>query len=63
METTIEFYERDVYGQTLAYVMDAGIAAQLQHLLGTKTISDDQRASITELFGTVWLQVLAPKKA
>lgn len=58
----IDWYERDVYGQSLRYVEDAYIAGKLGRLIGTKTVSEGQMASISELFGVEWEQVLAPKK-
>lgn len=59
----IEFYTKNVYGNDLMYIVDAYIAAKLGRLLGTKTVDEDQKASLSELFGIEWVEVIAPKKA
>lgn len=58
----IEYYTKNVYGKDLMYVEDSYTAAKLGRLLGTKTVDKDQMASISELFGVEWEEVLAPKK-
>lgn len=57
----IEFYTKNVYGTDKMYVLDAYIGSKLGRLLGTITINEDQQASISELFGVEWVEVIAPK--
>lgn len=61
---TIEWFERDVYGTTLKYAADEVKVGQfITALTGKKTISDEDMQNFTHLFGTEWVQVVAPKKS
>lgn len=57
----IGYYRKNVYGNELMYIEDAYIAAKLGRLVGTKTICKEQMASISELFGVEWNEVVAPR--
>lgn len=49
MPTIIKYYTKNVYGQTLEYVLDGTQAATLQRLTGKKTIDSTTRANIVAL--------------
>ena len=62
MNTTIKFYQKDVYGNTNTYVTDVQQARLITGLTGRKTLSERDMANLTALFGTVWEETFAPVK-
>jgi hypothetical protein len=63
MSKTILFYSREVYGNTLEYVLDKGDADIISQLTGKKTITGVERELIRDLTGksVEFKEVLAPK--
>ena len=49
MSKTILFYSREVYGNTLEYVLDKGDADIISQLTGKKTITGVERELIRDL--------------
>ena len=57
----IDYYAKDVYGQTLNYILDADIARLIGRLIGAKTVNEENMQIMAEVFGCTWNQVLPPK--
>jgi hypothetical protein len=64
MSKTILFYSREVYGNTLEYVLDKGDADIISQLTGKKTITGVERELIRDLTGGLveFKEVLRQKK-
>jgi hypothetical protein len=64
MSKTILFYSREVYGNTLEYVLDKGDADIIRQLTGKKTITGVERELIRDLTGgsVEFKEVLRQKK-
>lgn len=60
---TIQFYRKAVYGRSLDYIVDAGDAALIHAIIGSKTILASQREMLRDLTGGYlqWEQVLEPE--
>ena len=61
----IEYYKREVYGNTLEYIRDLSDAAQVSFLTGKKTINSSVRLALTDLTdGRIrFVQCMPPVKA
>jgi hypothetical protein len=64
MTKVIEYYSKEVYGNSLEYVVNRDDAYIIQQLTGKKTISGTERELIRDLTGNFiqFKEVLAPKK-
>lgn len=64
MAKVIEYYSKEVYGNSLEYVVNRDDAYIIQQLTGKKTISGTERELIRDLTGSFiqFKEVLAPKK-
>jgi hypothetical protein len=64
MTKVIEYYSKEVYGNSLEYVVNRDDAYIIQQLTGKKTISGIERELIRDLTGSFiqFKEVLAPKK-
>jgi len=64
MAKVIEYYSKEVYGNSLEYVVNRDDAYIIQQLTGKKTISGIERELIRDLTGNSvnFKEVLAPKK-
>jgi hypothetical protein len=64
MTKVIEYYSKEVYGNSLEYVVNRDDAYIIQQLTGKKTISGIERELIRDLTGNSvnFKEVLAPKK-
>jgi hypothetical protein len=64
MTKVIEYYSKEVYGNSLGYVVNRDDAYIIQQLTGKKTISGTERELIRDLTGSFiqFKEVLAPKK-
>jgi len=64
MTKVIEYYSKEVYGNSLEYVVNRDDAYIIQQLTGKKTISGTERELIRDLTGSFiqFKEVLAPKK-
>ena len=51
MKKIIKYYTREVYGQKLEYVLDAGDAKIIHQLTGKKTINGVARELLRDLSG------------
>lgn len=60
MPTIIKYYTKNVYGQTLEYVLDGTQAAAIQRLTGKKTINSSIRADLVALANVTFERVLEP---
>lgn len=63
MEKTILFYSREVYGNSLEYIVNEKDADIVRQLTGKKTISGRERELIRDLTGNLvdFKEVFAPK--
>ena len=64
MTKVIEYYSKEVYGNSLEYVVNKDDADIIRQLTGKKTISGIERELIRDLSGGFieFKQVFAPKK-
>ena len=64
MKKTILFYSREVYGNSLEYIVNEADANIVRQLTGKKTISEIERELIRDLTGSFiqFKEVLAPRK-
>ena len=64
MAKVIEYYSKEVYGNSLEYVVNEDDAHIIRQLTGKKTISGTERELIRDLSGSFieFKQVFAPKK-
>ena len=64
MAKIIEYYSKEVYGNSLEYVVNKDDADIIRQLTGKKTISGTERELIRDLSGGFieFNQVFAPKK-
>jgi len=64
MTKVIEYYSKEVYGNSLEYVVNKDDAYIISRLTGKKTISGTERELIRDLTGSFiqFKEVLAPKK-
>ena len=64
MTKVIEYYSKEVYGNSLEYVVNKDDDYIIQQLTGKKTISGTERELIRDLTGSFiqFKEVLAPKK-
>ena len=62
MKKVIQYYRKDVFGNTLEYVVDKGDAQIIQRLTGQKTINGVIRELIRDLTGSrvEFKEVIAP---
>jgi hypothetical protein len=63
MKKTILFYSREVYGNSLEYIVNEADANIVRQLTGKKTISSKERELIRDLTGNLvdFKEVFAPK--
>lgn len=63
MKKTILFYSREVYGNSLEYIVNEADADIVRQLTGKKTISSKERELIRDLTGksVEFKEVFAPK--
>jgi hypothetical protein len=63
MKKTILFYSREVYGNSLEYIVNEADADIVRQLTGKKTISSKERELIRDLTGNLvdFKEVFAPK--
>jgi hypothetical protein len=63
VKKTILFYSREVYGNSLEYIVNEADANIVRQLTGKKTISSKERELIRDLTGSLvdFKEVLAPK--
>ncbi len=59
---TIQYYSKEVYGNTLYYLADKDQAIQLRGLTGKKTISSIDMTLLTKLTGVTFERVFGPVK-
>ena len=64
MTKVIEYYSKEVYGNSLEYVVNKDDAYIISRLTGKKTISEIERELIRDLTGSFiqFKEVLAPRK-
>ncbi len=62
MKKVIQYYRKNVFGNTLEYVVDKGDAQIIQRLTGQKTINSVVRELIRDLTGSrvEFQEVIAP---
>lgn len=61
MNTTIEFYRKDIYGVTMYYVANDCERVIVSKLTGRKTLNKQDMACFEEM-GFTLTEVLAPRK-
>ena len=54
---TIEVTQKDVYGNTLTYVVDAAVQRAIQKLTGRKSLTDGDIQALKELGFTLRLKI------
>lgn len=59
MNTPIQFFRREVYGNVLFYIKDPAISCQVAILTGKKTLLPDHKQALESL-GLTFEEVLAP---
>lgn len=57
---TIEYYRKNVYGNTLRYILDANQSIQWYRVSGRKTIDEGDMKTLSDLTGVTFKEVLAP---
>jgi hypothetical protein len=65
MKKTIEFFQKEVYGNSLEYIADKSDAKIISQLTGKKTITSVERELIRDLSGGLihFKQILPPSKS
>lgn len=61
---TIKYYSKNVYGNQLDYIINAGDAKVMAQLTGKKTVTGVERELVRDLCGGLvqWEQVIEPAK-
>lgn len=57
----INYYRKDVYGNTLYYFCDETFAGRFRRITGTKTASLPQMQTLELMFGVKFTEVLPPR--
>lgn len=58
---TIEYYTKQVYGNTLRYLVDSNTAIQWYHISGRKTIDEGDMKSLSDMTGVQFKRVFEPE--